>query len=97
MRRRIWVMPVEGDSPAKPLADDPAYRDEYPLWSAEGSHILFVRMDAEDSVSLWLVPAEGGEPSLVVDGLEVVGGPPSGAWFGYYGYVDWQPLFDWWR
>jgi Tol biopolymer transport system component len=97
MGRCIWVAAVEGDSPARPLADDPVYRDEYPLWSAEGSHILFVRMDAEDSVSLWLVPAGGGEPSLVVDGLEVVGGLPSDAWLGYYGYVDWQPLFDWWR
>ena len=97
MGRRIWVMAVEGDSPVRLLTDDPIYRDEYPLWSAEGSHILFVRMDAEGSVSLWLVPVEGGDPSLVVDGLEVVGGLPSDAWFGYYGHVDWQPLFDWWR
>jgi dipeptidyl aminopeptidase/acylaminoacyl peptidase len=97
MGRRIWVMTVAGDSPARLLTDDPVYRDEYPLWSAEGSHILFVRMDAEGGVSLWLVSAEGGKPFPVVDGLEVVGGPPSDAWFGYYGYVDWQPLFDWWR
>jgi dipeptidyl aminopeptidase/acylaminoacyl peptidase len=97
MGRRIWVMTAEGDSPARLLADDPVYRDEYPLWSAEGGHILFVRMDAEGSVSLWLASVEGGEPYPVVDGLEAVGGPPSDAWFGYYGYVDWQPLFDWWR
>jgi Tol biopolymer transport system component len=97
MRRHIWVVAVEGDSPARLLTDDSVYRDEYPLWSADGDRILFVRMEAEGSVSLWLVPADGGEPLSVADGLEVVGGPPFDAWFGYYGYVGWQPLFDWWR
>ncbi len=97
MKRRIWVVDVEDGSPARLLTDNSMHRDEYPLWSADGNHILFVRMDGDDNVSLWLVPAEGGDPHLLVDGLVVVGGPPSNAWFGYYGYVGWRPLFDWWR
>jgi Tol biopolymer transport system component len=95
MERRIWVINAQGKPQPQQLTDDPAYRDERPLWSADGSHLLFARMDAEGPASLWLIPAEGGDPRQVVDEL----GPwPSrdSDWFGYYGHMDWDQLFDWW-
>ena len=96
MERRIWVINAQGEPQLQQLTDDPAYRDERPLWSADGSHVLFARMDAEGGASLWLIPAAGGEPQRVVDELTPLPGPASG-WFGYYGHVEWDQLFDWWR
>jgi Tol biopolymer transport system component len=94
-QRRIWV--VDGDSPdRRQLTSDPAYRDERPLWSADGSHLLFLRMDQQEAVSLWLLPVAGGTPQLVARGLGPLPGPDTG-WFGYYGYINWDTLFDWWQ
>lgn len=94
-QRRIWIMNTDR-SDQRPLTDNPTYRDERPLWSADGSHIVFGRMDAEDQASLWLIPAGGGEPRRVVDELSPLPGPAVG-WFGYYGHVKWDEVFDWWR
>ena len=94
MQRRIFVANTQGDPQPRRLTDDPAYRDEYPLWSADGASILFARLDAEDRASLWLVPAEGGEPRQIVDALTPAP-QPAPLWFGYYGHVDWDTLFDW--
>jgi Tol biopolymer transport system component len=95
MERRIWVVNAQGAPQPQQITDAPAYRDERPLWSADGSHLIFVRMDAEGLASLWLIPARGGDPHRVVDELSPLPDPASG-WFGYYGHVDWDQLFDWW-
>ena len=95
MQRRIVVAGTEGDPQPRQLTDDPAYRDEYPRWSADGSHILFARLDAEDRASLWLMPAEGGAPQQVADDLSPNPGPAS-FWFGFYGHVGLDRLFAWW-
>ncbi len=95
--RRIWVAHSDG-SDKRQLTDDPAYADQFPLWSADGAHILFVRQQAEAismddglaPVEIWLMEADGSEQRKVVDGL-------SGGWFGYYGFVDWSELLDWHR
>ena len=42
------------ESPA-PAHRGPEYRDESPLWSADGSHLLFGRMDYDGHASLWLM------------------------------------------
>jgi len=91
MQRRLWVVNVEGKPQAQQLTDDSAYRDERPLWSADGSYILFARLDLKDGASLWLIPAEGGDPCQVVDELT-----PTPGWFGYYGHIEWGDYFDWW-
>jgi Tol biopolymer transport system component len=43
-------------------------------WSPGGDRILFSRLDQQDRPSLWSVAADGGAPTLVVDGAS------SGAW-----------------
>lgn len=90
MQRCLWVIDLQGEPQAQQLTNDPAYRDERPLWSANGSHILFARLNTEDQASLWLIPAEGGEPCQVVDELT-----PAPGWFGYYGHVEWDSLYNW--
>jgi hypothetical protein len=99
--RKIWVM---RDFHAEPrqLTSDPAYRDEFPQWSADGSQILFARLDAHDHWSLWLVPSTGGTPVRTVERIDwtaplkalQVNDPP--AWLGYYGTIAWRDVLDWW-
>lgn len=81
-----------GSAENRQLTADPGYRDERPLWSADGSHLLFARLNAEDRASLWIAPVEGGEPQQVVEDLT-----PAPEWFGTYGHIDWGQYFDWWR
>jgi dipeptidyl aminopeptidase/acylaminoacyl peptidase len=91
MDRSLWLIDADG-AEARQLTTDPGYRDERPLWSADGSHLLFARLDAEDRASLWLTSVEGGEPQQVVEELT-----PAPEWFGTYGHIDWAQHFDWWR
>lgn len=92
MQRRIFVVKTQGSPQPRPITNDPAYRDERPLWSADGSALLFARMDDQGRVSLWLVPGAGGTPQRVANELT-----PAPDWFGYYGHISWDDLFDWWR
>ncbi len=95
MQRRIVIADVAGEALPRLLADDPAYRDEFPRWSADGRFILFARLDAADRASLWLASVDGGAPQRVVDELSPNRGPVS-FWFGFYGNIGWQELFAWW-
>lgn len=90
-KRRVWVMNSDGTR-KHTLTVDPAYRDERPLWSADGTSILFGRIDTEGRFTLWLVASRGGHPRLIVDDLD-----GSQDWFGYYGHIAWDLQFDWWR
>ncbi len=97
MRRRIWVMNRDGSNKHR-LTNDANYRDERPQWSADGSHILFVRLDPDDHLSLWLMRSDGSE-LVVADNISL---PPQESiqppiWFGYYGGTDWEEYYDWWQ
>jgi len=92
MQRRIWVTDVTGEIEPQRLTDGTAYREERPLWSADGSHLLFARMDAKGRASLWLMAVDGGAPRQVVDELTPAPDPVDS-----YGHIDWETLFDWWR
>jgi len=89
-KRCIWAIDTDGSNPRQ-LTNDPKYRDERPLWSADGSYTLFARL-VDEQASLWLMRADGNEQHQVVDELT-----PSPGQFGYYGYIEWDQLFDWWR
>lgn len=88
---RLWTQTLS--SPAVQLTDDPAYRDEHPLWSKDGKTILFTRIDADAKASIWRIPAAGGQPELVQDGL---GFGPRGVG-GVYGWIEWSDLLAWWQ
>jgi hypothetical protein len=97
-RRRIWVADAAGAAPPSVLTREPLYRDEEPMWSADGSRILFCRIDLRDRKSLWLMDSSGASLTKVADlytdpGLLGV----DGTWFGYYGHIDWRRMFDWRR
>jgi Tol biopolymer transport system component len=90
-RRRIWLVASDG-STARQLTRGSTFRDERPLWSGDGSSILFVRLGGKFA-QLWLMQADGSHQRLVADGLAP--GPSLGFW-GYYGYVQWDQMYDWW-
>lgn len=93
-QRKIWIMRNDG-SDKKPLTNDSAYRDERPLWSAKGTHILFARVDGYNRASLWLMASDGTGLTQVVDELNPR--DELEPWAGYYGYVHWGETFDWWQ
>jgi dipeptidyl aminopeptidase/acylaminoacyl peptidase len=89
--RRLWVTaPAAGAT--RQLTDDEQFRDERPLWSNQGTHLLFARITSEGQASLWLTPADDGEPQVVVDELT-----PAPDVVGNYGHINWGQHFDWWR
>lgn len=96
-QRKIWLLDVAGSNPPKQITSDALYRDEEPMWSADGSHILFGRMDYEGHKSLWLMEPSGAN-AVQVCRLQVPDDfGDQDSWFGYYGYIDWRRGFDWRR
>lgn len=92
VERHIWIESTEATAVPQMLTNNRSYRDEHPLWSADGRHILFARIDGRGRASLWLVPLENGSARQIVDELTPAPDP-----IGTYGYIDWDELFDWWR
>ncbi len=88
-QRRIWGMQPDGTG-KRELTNDPKFRDERPRWSTNGDYILFARLQ-DDQAQLWLMRADGSEQRQVVDELT-----PSPGVTGYYGYLNWGGLYDWW-
>ncbi len=96
-QRKIWILDPSGANPPRQLTGDPKYRDEAPLWSADGGNLLFGRMDHDGNASLWLMESSGANlkqicPLKIYDGLR-----DKDSWFGFYGYTDWRSAFDWRR
>jgi len=71
--RRILVSSRDGSN-ARRLTSDEAYREERPLWSADGTQILFIRIDGEGAASLWIVSADGGQPTKITTISQVPSG-----------------------
>jgi Tol biopolymer transport system component len=89
--RHIYVIGRSGLGRVQ-LTRDPLYRDEYPLWDADASELLFARLDKAGHASLWTMHADGSELRKVVDSLTP--GPDP---FGNNGHVSWSDVFDWRR
>ncbi len=92
MQRRIWVVDVAGESPPQRLTEGTTFREERPIWSSDGGHLLFARIDAKGRTSLWLATVAGDTLRQVVDELTPAPDPVDS-----YGHIDWGALFDWWR
>ena len=92
MQRRIWVADVAGEAQPQRLTEGTTFREERPLWSADGGYLLFTRMDAKGRASLWLATVAGDILRQMVDELTPAPDPVDS-----YGHIDWETLFDWWR
>jgi len=88
-QRRIWI--VGSDGKPRQLTSDPLYRDEYPVWSADGQTICFIRVDQQDRATLWGIDLISGALRKLLDDPGTV--TPKNAWFGYYGHFDWYKEF----
>jgi Tol biopolymer transport system component len=92
MGRKLWLYDRQTGQ-SRQLTQDPAYRDEYPLWSADGKTLLFVRIDEKEQVSLWSVTLSSRELHLQLDNLST----GDLGWSGYYGHIPWYEMMDWRR
>jgi len=90
-KRHIWLMSSDGSS-KKQITGDPSYRDERPLWSFDGQHILFARMQ-QGQGEIWIMQTDGSNQQKVVGDLVF---DPELQGFGYYGWINWSMWFDWW-
>ena len=90
-KRRIWTVDASAGNAPRQRTSDHRYRDEEPMWSPDGKHILFGRIAADDSQTLWLMDA-AGNPTQVAGPLHL---GADETWFGYYGYIDWRAKVDW--
>jgi DNA-binding CsgD family transcriptional regulator len=99
-KRNIWIADATQplDVKQRQLTSDPAYRDEFPRFSPDGKQILFARLDAQDTWSLWMVASAGGDAKPVVPKVDVANALGSGVppWLGYAGTIPWHAVFDWW-
>lgn len=86
-QRRIWMMADSANLHS--LTNDPRFRDERPEWSADGTSILFARLQGQQA-QLWLMRADGSDQRPVVADLS-----PGPGTFGYYGFLGWAALYDW--
>jgi len=84
--RRIWIMNADGQQRRR-LTTDAQYRDEYPIWSKDGQHILFMRMDTQNIISVWSVGVYDKTLMKLVD--QIMGPAAKDSWFGYYGHLGW--------
>jgi len=92
--RRIWIMNADGQQRRR-LTTDAQYRDEYPLWSKDGQHILFMRMDTQNMISVWSVSVYDRTLMKLVD--HIMGPPGADSWFGYYGHVNWPSFIAYYQ
>ncbi len=89
---KLWVQTI--GLPAKTqLTNDPAFRDEHPVWSKDGKTIVFARIDAVGDASIWRIASSGGDPELIQDGL----GFGERGVSGVYGWIEWSDLLAWWQ
>jgi Tol biopolymer transport system component len=92
--RRIWVARNDG-SACQQLTHDGNYRDEHPVWSVNGEHILFLRIDGQGQKSGWLMGKNGGAPRRVAGSLRLSDKKERDG--DRYGYIGWSAYLDWWK
>jgi len=100
-QRRIWLAEIDGPcGHSKQLTHDAHYSDEEPLWSHDGSHILFCRIDSHAARTIWVMRNDGSHVRQVAGPLAPPPDLSEGgqlSYCAYYGYTDWRTLFDWRR
>lgn len=84
----IWAMNADGTGKRQLTFTEEA-GEHFPLWSPDGEHILFVRIENNRS-GLWIMKADGSEERQVAE-LGAAPPPPS----NYYGHIDHTGLYAW--
>jgi hypothetical protein len=79
----VWAS--RSRSQTTPATTMRCHYDEMPVWSRDGSHILFGRRDEQDARSLWLMRSDGSEPREVAGPFLLQSNVPDG----------WSDMFDW--
>lgn len=90
-KRRAWIMKADG-SEKRQLTGDAGYREECPMWLADGKHLLFARFDEQNRPSLWLVQVDGQSPLKITGALSAFLTQYED--LDYYGYLHKEKLFD---
>ncbi len=80
----LWVMDADGSNPVQ-LTDTPDNCEKGPLWSPDGSKILYRRCDHHEHADLWVIDADGTNATCVVTyvGAKIFGWSPDGQWIVY--------------
>lgn len=64
----LWVVSAQGGAPAQlTQPGNPSGGHGAPSWSPDGSHIAFSSTSA-DLAEIWMIPANGGTPTRLVEG-----------------------------
>ena len=74
-----------------PATNDDRFRDEHPVWLADGRHILFARLEhrGERGVkTIWMMDDRGGDVAQTAGPLLDNDSFEGEFWFGYYGTID---------
>lgn len=87
--RRIWVVDAESKENHQ-ITDDERYCDDFPEWSDDGKHLLFLRLD-NNNASLWLMKSNGKDLYQVIPGLTPKPDP-----LGKFGFINCATWWDWW-
>jgi Tol biopolymer transport system component len=90
-QRRIWLADPAGVQAPRRLTGDDRYRDEEPMWLADGQHLLFCRVDGARQRTLWMMRVDGTAPRQVAAALYA---DPDVFDVDYYGYLFWPGILD---
>lgn len=72
-RSRIWIVPADGSSEARPLTSS-TVNSSAPAWSANNQQIAFVRT-VKGKPQIFLLPLNGGEPVQLTNETHGAGAP----------------------
>ena len=94
-RRRIELEFFQAGAGIQPTQDT-VNREENPQWSADGNHLLYVRITPDGHVSLRAYNRQTGTAQQLVDNL-LSREHQFSDWDGFYGGVQWGDLLTIWR